>query len=467
VLGRILGFVGLFLGCAACGGASGAGAGARDSGARDAAAADAASEDSRPGDAAPDGAAPDGAAPDAGGPPAAVADDASTDAGPADPRIAARRFGALQPWARPIDDYLAAGEAAHGAGGFLRGVHDIQPFDGRLFLGYGDANVNMGRLVPIEVRAFDDPARPTATAEFATDDEHVERYRRVGARLWIAGVDATEDAWLGNLYERPAGGSWTKHRTVRNGVHVHDVGAFDGAAWAVGSGATPDEWGAGDIHAHLWRTYDAGASIAVVARHHNGGAGDARWVRLLPVTGGAAPALFVFGYTSDARGSIATLPHGTVGPGEGAVTPLAAGHPLQYVFVTETDPLPDGAGLVRGVEAARTPLLAVTHHVTGRDAAAPVAHLAGRTVVDVSLHEETGELLVLSEDGDDYLSGLERSAWTLRLEVTADVTDERAWSTLLEWQADVRPRSVAYWRGALYHGDDDGTVWRAEGVVSP
>ena len=386
--------------------------------------------------------------------------DAAPDTTPApdDRPLAGSAFAPFAPWSRPIDDYLAVGEQRYGPAGFLRGIHDLVVFADRLFLAYGDANVNMGRHVPIEVRAYVDPALPTPEAEFATDEEHVERYRVLGRRLWIAGVDATEDAWLGNLYERTEAGVWTKHRTVRGGVHVHDVAGFDGAAWAVGSGATPEEWNAGDIYAHLWRTWDAGETIAVVARSHNGGVGDARWVRLLPVTAGATHGLLVFGYGSDATGSIDTLPHGTVASGGDVVTPLAADHPLRLVFITETDPLPDGSGLVRGVDASREPLRTVVHHATDASDAAPVEHFRDRTVVDVFVHAPTGEVLVLSQEGDDYLAGNNLTHWSLRLEVTHDLA---SWTELMTFETDVRPRAVAAWRGDLYLGTDDGEVWRA------
>jgi hypothetical protein len=154
-----------------------------------------------------------------------AAADASPDAGEA--RLAGRTCGALGEWATPLTDYIAAGEAAVANGRFMRGVHDLAVFEDRLYVGYGDADVNLGRVIPIEVRAFRSDDDPTATAETATAEEQVEQFRALDDGLWIAGVDATEDAWLGNVYRRTAG-PWVKLRTVGNGVHVHDVAAWGG-----------------------------------------------------------------------------------------------------------------------------------------------------------------------------------------------------------------------------------------------
>ncbi len=153
-----------------------------------------------------------------------VADAAARDAEVAADRppatLAGLRCGAPSPWAEPIADYLAVGERQTMGGDFLRAVQDLHVYEDRLYLGYGDANVNLGRATPIEVRAFADDARPEAASEFRTDEEQIERYRELDGDLWIPGVDATEDAWLGNVYWRaraPAGGPGRRDRREETG----------------------------------------------------------------------------------------------------------------------------------------------------------------------------------------------------------------------------------------------------------
>lgn len=189
--------------------------------------------------------------------------DAVDSSAPDTPEVAAIPLGpgdltysAPEPWADPIADYLAAGRQEVGSDLFDRAIQDLAPFDGRLFIGYGDATKNLGRIVAIEPRSFGDPEEPVASADFATDEEQIDHYRVFDDRIAIAGVDATEDGWLGNVYARITGGVWTKNRTVDGGVHVHDITAFSGAYWTVGSGASPNEWKSNHIFSYLWRSWD-------------------------------------------------------------------------------------------------------------------------------------------------------------------------------------------------------------------
>jgi hypothetical protein len=384
---------------------------------------------------------------------AEVAPDAPGEVGPYTP-VASLAFGVPGPWAKPIEDYIAVGDAKYGKW-YMKGIHDLQVWDDRLYLGYGDATANMGREIPIEIRAFASPDDPTATSEFATDEEHIERYRPLAGGLFIAGIDAVEDAWLGNVYGRDPAGPWTKRRTLDQGVHVHDVAWFDGAFWACGSGSKAEEWNAGDIYGLLWRSADGGETFDVVARVHNLGAGDSRLVRLLPV----ADTLSAFGYRSDAQGQINHLTNSTW-DGSGLVE-LPATHPLKYVFATESDVLPDGSGLLRGVDASKTPLLSRAWRVPATGDAAVVEGLAGLTVVDAYVNGPTGELLVLAVDGDDYVAYPKLTSWSVRLMVTSDLT---TWTDLVAFTTDVPPKSLAWWRGALYYGTDRGEILRAVGI---
>jgi len=381
--------------------------------------------------------------------------DVSVDAGPA--LLADLRCGAPTPWAEPLRDYLAAGERASMSGNFLRAVQDLAVFEDRLYLGYGDANINLGRVTPIEFRAFTDDARPEATAEFRSDEEQLEQYRLLDGDLWLAGVDAAEDDWIGNVYVRPRAGSdggsaWVKRRTVPGGVHVHDVAWWRGALWAVGSGSAREEWMRGDIYGHLWRSDDRGRTFTVAARHHNMGAGDARLVRMLPL----ADAMLLFGYRSDAMGRTTIVNLSWDGT---SASPLPMGHPLRAVFMLETALLPGGNGFARGV--TNVPgvqgLVHRAFRVATNGTVTPIAHLQGRTVLDVNVYAATGEVLVLSADGDEYAGA--PWVWSMRLEVTRDF--ER-FTELAAFDDQDAVRAVAAWRSRVYFGTDRGAVWRCE-----
>ncbi|MFO0625532.1 MAG: hypothetical protein U0325_07920 [Polyangiales bacterium] len=372
--------------------------------------------------------------------------DASRDGGP--PRLVGRRCDAPAVWSQPLADYLAAGERVAAGRAFLRGVQDLAVFQGRLFVGYGDANINLGRETPIEVRAFSDARPDGVAAEFRTDEEQIEQYRTLGDELWIAGVDATEDAWLGNVYGRVRG-AWTKHRTVGNGVHVHDIARWRGALWAVGSGGTPAEWNAGDIYGHLWRSDDDARSFTIAARHHNQGRGDARWIRLLPLR----DAMLLFGYRTGAAAGNTTVVNqrwdGT------AATALAADDPLRAMFVVETLARRDGGGLVRGAVTTGGRLAHRALRVDPEGRAAEIPALRGRQVLDAWEDPETRELLVLSADEDTW--GATPLQYAVRLDVTADLD---GFTEVVSFVTDDPTRAVARWRDHIYLGRDDGALLR-------
>ncbi len=124
---------------------------------------------------------------------------------PAD--IAELTFGEPSTWARPIDDYIEVNAAELGHDDFLQGIHDLHVFQDRLYFGYGDANLNLGQVTPIEIRRWTEPLSGAWEAEFIVDEEQIDRFRSAGDTLVVPGADATEDAWIGNAYTLHEGGS--------------------------------------------------------------------------------------------------------------------------------------------------------------------------------------------------------------------------------------------------------------------
>ena len=97
-----------------------------------------------------------------------------------------------------------------------RNIWDLQAFDGRLYVGYGDAVVNTG---PTFVIAFD-PVRREFDREVSLNEEAIYLYRVIGDRLFVPGVDAYRLP-DGALHVRDRAG-WTK-RHLASVVHANDV----------------------------------------------------------------------------------------------------------------------------------------------------------------------------------------------------------------------------------------------------
>ncbi|MBN1356174.1 5'-nucleotidase C-terminal domain-containing protein [bacterium] len=111
-----------------------------------------------------------------------------------------------------------------------RNILELRAFDGRLYIGHGDASVNTG---PTDVIAWD-PETGEFSTEFTVDDEGIYQYNIIDGKLAIPGVDSTEDWDFGNIYVREPDG-WVKHRTIPHGLHVFDLVQLEDA-WYVGTG---------------------------------------------------------------------------------------------------------------------------------------------------------------------------------------------------------------------------------------
>lgn len=391
--------------------------------------------------------------------PVADSDSASPDvAGPAlAPFVApisgleGRTYTAPVPFAEPLSDYIetAEGELC-GACSFTHDVFDLALFDGALHIAYGDATVNVGSLVPVSFRALVSPEAPDVEIGPDSGEEQFDRFRVYGDAMYAAGVDATDDAWLGNVYRRRAGEDWEMFRTVTSGVHVHDMARADGGILAVGSGGTPEEWGNGEVYAHLWTADAELDAIGIAAKELNTLGGDARWTRLLPTASGT----FLFGYKSSAQGTIDELPHRVYSGGE--LTELPRGHVLRGAFVLETDWSDPSFGVVRGADVTASPAVARVWRTAGLDAEL-VDALVGYTVVDATFVAATGEWVVLVIPSDAWgqsWDGQGGQVW-----ITESWVE---FTPLLQVDFPVAARAVEATEDGLYFGLADGSVWRSQ-----
>jgi len=404
--------------------------------------------------------------------------DATPDAGPPT-TIAEHRFGPFGQWSDPIDDYLAVG-AQNFPGVFSADINELIVFEDRMWIGYGDANYNLGGLIPIEFRYFqtaDDPVALSAIVDgegqgapqqtiYQSGEEQIDRYRICNGALWQAGIDSidTDELWTqantnppavqGNVYLW-SGTTWVKHRSITGGEHVHDVAFWNGAIYAVGSGADNRiEFEAGEIHRYLWRSTDEGQTFETVQRipHPVPGDGDSRFVHLLPVT----EQLFAFGYESDFQSGTAFIANGTLDGTE--VVPIPAGNLLSAVFPNSTTPLPDGTGLVYGVDVSQQPLRYAALHVAADGSSTRITSLTGMTVLDVFFHPATAEIVYLVREGDDYTT--DPVTYDLHV-LVAPLSDPGDTVDVLQYSVPAANYAIAFWDGGLFMGTHLGRLFKS------
>ena len=90
-------------------------------------------------------------------------------------------FQAAEPWAEPLGDYLERGKRSC-PDGFNRAITALALFEGRLWLGYGDATRNLGTPALIEFRYFPRPEDPQAVAARVLAEGQGVRVSRRGTK---------------------------------------------------------------------------------------------------------------------------------------------------------------------------------------------------------------------------------------------------------------------------------------------
>ena len=410
----------------------------------------------------------------------------------------ALEIGEFEAWAEPIPDAIATGEAAF-EGDFDRGITTLRPFEGRLWMGYGDATRNLGSEIPVEFRWFagaDDPVARTADVFAAgqgarqrnpgdTGEEQIEPYRMVAGSLWQPGVDSTnpDEAWTqtkagtwrdvdgervqtklieGNVFKLESVDGepiWRKYRNIPGGEHVHDIAGFGGSIYAVGSGADHRfEFGNGKVFRYLWRSDDGGETFRTMLRVEVPAVGyDTRFRRLLA----SGDHLYVLGYLN---------PYQTEGAIEGRSIVLTHRDgvdewtdlqgPLSEMLPLRTFEIP---GETWGLVIARKGRQGSNHAF--RIDADRVVELEGwrdRRVLDVSFIPTARRFLVLSGSGR---SEDETSPERFEILVGNTGKPDHLWNSFP--LPDVVPRSLAVFDGHVFLGTDDGRILRANLEISP
>ncbi len=361
-------------------------------------------------------------------------------------------FGEFSTWARPIEDYIDFQTDDLGHDSFDRSIQALHVFGGRLYLGYGDATLNLGRTFPIEARFFYNLDPEDWRVEYTVNEEAIGRYRGDAETLLIPGVDATEDAWIGNAYSRHLDTDWIKSRTLDQALHVHDMlKDDDGSFWACGSGGTQDEYNAGQISSLVFHSTDDGTTFELAWKVPNTKpSGDARFTSLTRVDG----ALHAFGYRADGTGSInQIIAYRDVGAD--VPEPWSA---MTDVLVDDVVELPDGRALATGVFVAGD--LFHTVRLLDGDDADEVAAFEDLAVLDF-FELGDGRVVTLALGSSEYPI----PAGPYEVEVGLWDAADGSYRTLRRQESATLPLSVAYWKHSLFVGIADGRIRLAEGEI--
>ena len=401
--------------------------------------------------------------------------------------------GPLTAWAEPIPEAIEVGEQAF-PDGFTRSITTLQPFDGRMWIGYGDATKNLGSEIPVVFKWFasaDDPTARTADVMATgqgpqqrspadTGEEQLEPYRIIDGDLWQPGVDSTneDEAWTqakagtwrvvdgervqtklieGNVFKLEPGSEtpvWRKYRNIPGGEHVHDIIGFDGAIYAVGSGADYRfEFGNGIVFRYLWRSTDGGNTFETVRRVQvpEVGGFDTRFRRLLAV----GDTLYVLGYLNPFRtqGPITGV-HLTVRHEDGEPILEDLGGDLGDLLPIRTYVLPGGdQGLIVAREGRRG---RTRTFLADEDGYRELEAWAGRRVVDLAIAPGGAEILVVASDG--FPEDDEEPQRFAFYRSSCDEIDRLDEIRVID---ELNPTAVAIFDGAIFVGSDDGRVFRA------
>jgi hypothetical protein len=115
-----------------------------------------------------------------------------------------------------------------------RNVWDMQLFNGRIYMGHGDTNSNVG---PVPIWSYS-PSSQSFTNEYTAPEEQVGPFRIMNGQLYTPGNDAREGWELGSFYRLDSNG-WVQKRTIPNALHIYDVALHNGIMFAaIGTDST-------------------------------------------------------------------------------------------------------------------------------------------------------------------------------------------------------------------------------------
>ena len=111
----------------------------------------------------------------------------------------------------------------------VNGINDLEAFNGRLYIGYGDIDNNFG---PVDIVSYDLRTGALRREMLNIPEEEVGGWWiAADGRMYVAGLDAKENWTFGNFYMNDGFG-WQKRRTIHWGAHVYQIIDFKGRLYA-------------------------------------------------------------------------------------------------------------------------------------------------------------------------------------------------------------------------------------------
>ncbi len=155
----------------------------------------------------------------------------------------------------PLADYYTT------PGSIARCTYDIIAYNGRIYVGGGDDDRNLG---PVPSWTYDESDEKWYCIDSGIPEEKIRRFQVIQNKLMFGGTDPREDWDYGNYYEL-SGEQWIKYRNIDKGAHNYDLFEHKGAIF-IGTGSTPD--GVTSVYP-VMRSTDSGQSFEHVNFYKN------------------------------------------------------------------------------------------------------------------------------------------------------------------------------------------------------
>lgn len=172
-----------------------------------------------------------------------------------------------QPATPPNIEFRVISDAGEGSLLHRRHLRDLQVWDDRVYVGFGDWQTNAN---PIPAVYLDVTTGALVHDErFAFDDGGIESYVVIDGVLWAIGIATleTDGPVYGNLYRKTIGGFWEKLATVPGANHLFALGQLNGVLVVSGTeGGTANIDGQLPLarHGTVWQSFDGGQTWQVV-----------------------------------------------------------------------------------------------------------------------------------------------------------------------------------------------------------
>ncbi len=119
----------------------------------------------------------------------------------------------------PLADYYTT------PGSIARCTYDIIAYNGRIYVGGGDDDRNLG---PVPSWTYDESDEKWYCIDSGIPEEKIRRFQVIQNKLMFGGTDPREDWDYGNYYEL-SGEQWIKYRNIDKGAHNYDLFEHKGA----------------------------------------------------------------------------------------------------------------------------------------------------------------------------------------------------------------------------------------------